>query len=144
MKKLVFISLLTGLLACKKSETITRDEVMETIQRFDRGWKAKDSSGVDAVLSPSYIYFTQSGGTFSRQNVVFTAGSPDYMLDTVQRRIFDIQIQGNTAVANTVWIARGMYFNKPFADTQRCSITLIKSKGKTSILSEHCTPVRKE
>lgn len=145
MNKMIFFPLLALLLAaCTNRETITREEVIEIIGRFDKGWKAKDSTLVDAVLAPSYIYFTQSGGTFSRPNVVYTAGSPDYILDTVQRKMVDIHLEGNTAVANTVWIARGSYFEKPFNDTQRCSITVIKQEGKLHILSEHCTPVKPE
>lgn len=130
------------LIACKKPETLSQEEVVAAINRFDKGWKEKNAAVVDSVLSPSYIYFTQSGGTFSRTNVVHTAGSGEYILDTVSRKQFDIHIDGNTAVANTTWTARGRYFDKPFNDTQRCSITLVKSNGRVLILSEHCTPVR--
>lgn len=145
MNKLAIVSVLFLFLqACNRPETITREEVIETIGKFDKGWKGKDSVIVNEVLAPSYIYFTRSGGTFNRGNVVYTAGSPDYLLDTVQRKLFDIQLEGNTAIANTVWIARGSYFEKPFFDTQRCSITVIKEKGKLQILSEHCTPIKKD
>lgn len=130
------------MMACAKPETLSREEVTEAINRFDKGWKEKNAALVDSLLSPSYIYFTQSGGTFSRNNVVHTAGSADYTLDTVQRQQLEIRIEGNTAIVNTIWKARGQYFEKPFADTQRCSLTLIKQKGEVRILSEHCTPVR--
>ena len=96
---------------------------------------------VESVLSPSYIYFTQSGRIFDSTNVVHTAGSTDYTLDSVQRKQFDIKIEGNIAVVNTVWIGSGTYLNSPFNDSQRCSITLIKKKGKVEILSEHCMPI---
>lgn len=115
---------------------------MAAIHRFDVGWKNKNVKTIDSILSASYIYFTRSGGIFDRKNVVFTAGSADYKLDTVNRQEFDIKIQGNTAVVNTVWYAKGSYFDKPFNDTQRCSITVIKNNGKVEILSEHCTPIK--
>lgn len=134
--------LLIGLSGCSQPASLTTEEVTAAINRFDAGWKSKNAAMVDSVLSPSYIYFTQSGGTFDRKNVVFTAGSPDYVLDTVTRRQVDIHLDGNTAVVNTIWTARGRYFEKPFNDTQRCSITLVKTKGKVMILSEHCTPVK--
>ncbi|MBC7874627.1 MAG: hypothetical protein H7Y01_11550 [Ferruginibacter sp.] len=63
-------------------------------------------------------------------------------MKTLQRQHFDIIIEGNTAVANTVWNGKGLYFGTPFNDSQRCSITLIKKNGKVEILSEHCTPVK--
>lgn len=115
---------------------------MAAIQRFDEGWKNKNADSVDAILSPSYVYYTQSGGTFDRKNVVNTAGSPDYKLDTVNRQQFEIKIEGNTAVINTVWNAKGSYFGTPFNDSQRCSLTIIKTNGKVEILSEHCTPIK--
>jgi hypothetical protein len=129
-------------LSCQQKEILTPPEVMDAIHRFDVGWKNKNVKTIDSILSASYIYFTQSGGIFDRKNVVYTAGSADYKLDTVRREQFDIKIQGNTAVVNTVWFAKGTYFDKPFNDTQRCSITVIKNNGKVEILSEHCTPIK--
>ena len=129
--------------SCQQKEVITKEEVMTVIERFDRGWKTKNTGLVDSVLAPSYIYFTQSGGISSRNKIVETAGSPEYTLDTVQRRQFDIQIEGNTAVVNTIWSGKGVYYGEPFDDTQRCSITIIKNKGKLEILSEHCTLIKK-
>ncbi len=129
-------------LSCQQKETLSREEVVAAIQRFDEGWKNKNADSVDAILSPSYVYYTQSGGTFDRKNVVNTAGSPDYKLDTVYRQQFEIKIEGNTAVINTVWNAKGSYFGTPFNDSQRCSLTIIKKNGKVQILSEHCTPIK--
>ena len=129
-------------LSCQQKETLTLEEVVTAIKHFDDGWKNKNANAVDAVLSPSYIYYTQSGGTFDRKNVIHTAGSTDYKLDTVSRQQFDINIEGNTAVVNTVWNAKGTYFDTPFNDSQRCSITIIKKNGTVQILSEHCTPIK--
>jgi Tfp pilus assembly protein PilZ len=128
--------------SCRQKEVLTREEVTAAIHLFDSGWKNKNSKMVDSVLSASYIYFTQSGGIFDRKNVVYTAGSDDYVLDTVQRQQFDIKIDGNTAIVNTIWKAKGSYFGTAFNDWQRCSITLIKNNGKVMILSEHCTPIK--
>jgi Domain of unknown function (DUF4440) len=141
-KPLEIILIAFASLSCQQKETLTQEEVLVAIQHFDEGWKNKNADAVDAVLSPSYVYYTQSGGTFDRTNVVNTAGSPDYRLDTVRRQQFDIKIEGNTAVVNTVWNAKGSYFDTPFNDSQRCSITIIKKDGKVQILSEHCTPIK--
>lgn len=97
---------------------------------------------VDSVLAPSYIYFTQSGGTFSRDSVVQTAGSPTYTLEKVNRTEFDVVLYDNTAIVSTRWEGRGMYRGTPFDENQRCSITIYKTDDKVEILSEHCTPIR--
>ena len=144
MKRIYFAAIVIIFIgqSCTQKETLTREEVVAAIQRFDTGWKNKNTITVDSVLSPSYVYFTQSGGVFDRKSVVQTAGSPDYKLETMQREQFDIKIEGNTAVVNTIWNAKGSYFDSPFNDRQRCSITLIKKNGKVEILSEHCTPIK--
>ena len=132
MKKIKFATIFIMLIGqcCNHKEILTKEKVIAAVQRFDNGWKLKNSKTVDSILSASYIYFTQSGGIFDRNNVVHTAGSTDYLLDFVQRQQFDIKIEENTAIVNTVWIGKGTYLNTPFNDSQRCSITLIKKKGK--------------
>ena len=144
MKKIKFATIFIKLIgqSCNQKEILTKAEVIAAVQRFDNGWKVKNAKTVDSILSASYIYFTQSGGIFDRNNVVHTAGSSDYLLDSVQRQQIDIKIEGNTAIADTTWIGKGSYFNSPFNDSQRCSITVIKNNGKIEILSEHCTPIK--
>lgn len=129
-------------ISCTQEKSLTRDEVIAAIEKFDAGWKAKSRETTDSILAPAYIYFTQSGGIFDRKNVLNTAASPKYTLEQVERKIVDTRITGNTAVVNTTWIGKGVYFDKPFNDTQRCSVTLIKEKGKVTILSEHCTLIK--
>jgi hypothetical protein len=120
---------------------LTREEVIAVINKFDEGWRAKDSSLVDEALSPSYIYFTQSGSTFNRANIIHTAHSPEYKLDSVERSGYIVHIRGNTAIVSTIWKGNGRYRGEPFNDTQRCSLTIVKMEGKVEILSEHCTPL---
>ena len=144
MKPFLWLAGLVLLLAgCKKSRnTLTEQEVLSIIQRFDDAWERKNLQQVDSVLSPDYIYFTQSGGTFSRQGVVQTAGSSEYTLERMHRSALDIHITGNTAVVGTRWKGKGVYRGVPFDEDQRCSIVVVKQNGKVSILSEHCTPVK--
>jgi hypothetical protein len=120
---------------------LSREEVIAVINKFDEGWMAKDSALVDQALSPSYIYFTQSGGTFNRANIVHTSQSSEYKLDSVERSGYIVHIRGNTAIVSTVWKGRGKYRGEPFNDKQRCSLTIVKMDGKVEILSEHCTPL---
>lgn len=130
-------------LSCKKTQApLTEQEVINVINRFDEGWRTKNLKEVDSVLAPAYIYFTQSGGTFSRDSVVQTAGSSNYILERVQRVDIIVKLYENTAVVSTRWKGKGIYRDTPFDEDQCCSVIIIKSNNKVEILSEHCTPVK--
>jgi hypothetical protein len=147
-EKLRFALTLYWILAAACAESpkppapLTEAEVMQVIHNFDEGWKNKQKDRVDSVLSVRYIYFTQSGNTFDRARLVETAGSDVYQLQTMERESFTIQLEGNTAVVNTIWKGKGFYHGEAFNDRQRCSITIVKHEGKVRILAEHCTPIR--
>ena len=86
------ILLLLAFASCKKTQSpLTEEEVVDIINRFDEGWRNKNLKSVDSVLAPAYIYFTQSGGTFSRDSVVATAGSPIYILERMERSNIIVQ-----------------------------------------------------
>ncbi len=145
MKIRYFVILLLTLTAfsCKrKPQPLTEEEVIAIIKRFDHAWVNKNLAGVDSVLAPTYVYFTQSGGTFSRDSVVQTAGSPSYSLERMDRSEIDIELIDNTAIVSTRWQGKGVYRGIPFDEDQRCSITIIKHFDKVEILSEHCTPIK--
>lgn len=131
------------LFGCRtKEDILTQQEVTAIMDQFDKGWKEKKPALVDSALSTHYLYFTQSGKTFSRTALIATAGSDIYSLQDMSREQISIQIDGNAAVVNTVWSGKGMYHGESFDDKQRCSVTIIKHRGKVKILSEHCTPIR--
>jgi hypothetical protein len=144
--KIYFVSLMLIVVCftscCKKQAFLTENEVLNVINTFDSGWRYKNLEQVDSVLAPSYVYFTQSGGVFSREGVVQTAGSPSYTLDSVSRTDFIVTLYENTAIVSTRWRGRGIYKERPFDENQRCSITVVKANGKVQILSEHCTPIK--
>lgn len=144
MRFLFYITLLISVSSCKSKtpSTLTEQEVLDVISRFDEGWKNKNAKQVDSVLSSQYLYFTQSGNTFDRANLVKTAESSEYQLQTMERENFTMQIEGNTAVVNTVWKGKGSYHGENFDDKQRCSITVVKVNDEVKILAEHCTPIR--
>ena len=124
---LFFLLAVTALYSCNRS-SITEEEVIAAIKKFDNGWENKNLHTVDSVLSHSYVYFTQSGGIFSRDSVVATAGSPSYVLHNMCRSEYVVTLYDNTAIVSTRWKGRGTYRGVPFDEDQRCSITLIKKK----------------
>lgn len=129
-------------LACQPESVLTEAEVLQVIERFDAGWQRKDAKLVDSVLSTKYLYLTQSGNTFDRGSLIATAGSDVYTLQNMKREEVTIQLDGNTAVVNTIWSGKGYYHGQEFDDRQRCSITIVKHRKQVKILSEHCTPIR--
>ncbi len=141
MRNLILLIAITAICSCNKQD-ITEAEVITVIKKFDDGWLNKNLRSVDSVLAPAYIYFTQSGGTFSRDSVVATAGENSYILHDMSRTEFTVTLYDNTAIVSTRWKGKGAYRGVPFDEDQRCSITLIKKNGKVEILSEHCTPIK--
>jgi hypothetical protein len=140
---LILIITIISFSSCFKRQSIlTEAEVLKVINTFDSGWRNKNLQQVDSVLAPGYVYFTQSGGVFSREGVVQTAGSPAYTLDSMSRTDFIVDLYENTAIVSTRWRGRGIYKEQPFDENQRCSITVVKVNGKVQILSEHCTPIK--
>ena len=140
---LLLLSAMILPVSCRKKDApLTEDEARAVVDAFDKGWRSKNASLVDSVLSNSYLYFTQSGKTFDRSSLVATAGSDVYELQNMDRESYTVQLEGNTAVVNTVWTGKGYYHGEAFDDKQRCSITVVKHNGRTVILSEHCTPIR--
>ena len=137
---LLFIAFALG--CSKKEKQLTEQEVFAVINRFDEGWRNKNAELVDSVLSEKYLYFTQSGHIFTRSNIVTTAGSDIYELQTMERENLTMQIEGDAAVVNTIWKGKGYYHGEQFNDKQRCSITIVKHDGKVKILAEHCTPIK--
>ena len=145
MKRVPLFFLLPAILfnSCKqKHSPLTTEEVTNVIHQFDDGWENKNLQRVDSVLSPLYVYFTQSGGVFSRDSVVATAGEASYILQNVSRSEFEVMMNGNTAIVSTRWKGNGSYRGIPFDEDQRCSIVVTKKDDKVEILSEHCTPIK--
>jgi hypothetical protein len=144
MKKTIIILfiIIFGIGCSKKEELLKEEEVFAVINKFDEGWQNKKPDLVDSVLSEKYLYFTQSGYTFNRPNIISTAGSDIYKLQNMERESITMQIEGNTAVVNSIWKGKGFYHGEQFNDKQRCSITIVKHDGKVKILAEHCTPIK--
>ncbi len=143
--RLLFLLLTFAALSCSRApreETLLETEVLAVIASFDKGWQEKNPALVDSVLSEHYVYFTQSGNAFDRSGLIATAGSDVYTLQSMERESQTMQIEGNTAVVNTVWKGQGVYHGEAFNDRQRCSITIVKHDGKVKILAEHCTPIK--
>ena len=65
-----------------------------------------------------------------------------YQLDNMSRSDYEVELHDNVAVVSTRWRGKGIYKGVPFDEDQRCSITIVKTNNKISIMSEHCTPIK--
>ncbi|MEO8768811.1 MAG: nuclear transport factor 2 family protein [Ferruginibacter sp.] len=145
MKKylLLFCFFAIAINSCTHQQTpLTKEEVLDVIEKFDDGWKHKNMKQVDSTLAKDYTYFTQSGNIFSRDSVVATAGESDYSLRDMSRTELDITLFDNTAIVSTRWKGKGNYRGVLFDEDQRCSIVVVKKNNEVEILSEHCTPIK--
>ncbi len=48
---ILFLFLVTALYSCDQTQEITKDEVIDAINKFDSGWENKNLKAVDSVLS---------------------------------------------------------------------------------------------
>jgi Domain of unknown function (DUF4440) len=139
---LFFLLLPSAFYSCRQNQAVTEREAIQVINKFDDAWQNKNQHIVDSVLTPTYVYFTQSGSIFSRDSVVATAGESSYILQNMSRSEFLVTLYDNTAIVSTRWKGKGIYRGAPFDYDQRCSIVVIKKDNKVEILSEHCTPIK--
>lgn len=149
LKFFTLISLIA--LSCKNNTTtttsgspITETEVKNFIDAYDKAWDAKDTMAMKEMMDEKYIYFTSTGITRTRENILgwFT---PDdkYKIDTALRNEVSVIVNDNIAIASTHWVGSGTFGTETFNDDQRCGLVIQKSNGKLKIVSEHCVQIVK-
>jgi len=108
------------------------------LEKYDQAWLSKNVKAFEALLSPSYLYFTSSGRVMERKEMLAMLASPDYKIESGSRDEVRVLVTESTAILSTRWRGKGTYEGKPFLDDQRCSVVI--SLGLTpEVLSEHCT-----
>ena len=110
------------------------------LEKYDQAWLSKNVKAFNALLSPSYVYFTSSGRVMDRGEMLNMLGSNGYKIDSGSRDDVRVLVTESTAILSTRWRGKGTYEGKPFVDDQRCSV-VISLGFKPEVLSEHCTNV---
>ena len=118
--------------------------VLAAVQAFDEAWAAKDSAAAGRWLTPSYRYFTSTGGVWSRAQLLELLVAPAYRVERAQRTVLEPRITGTTAVVSSRWQGQGTFPGGTFNDDQRCSLVLLKEGQAWRLLAEHCTQIRPE
>jgi ketosteroid isomerase-like protein len=132
----LILCLSSGVVAQKNNEAVTA-----ALAKYDAAWNKKDRKGVDAVLHPSYMYFSSEGGMTSRRKTLEFLVSPKYMLTFVERSEISTFGTDNTVIVSSRWKGKGTYNDQPVDDDQRCSLVFTKVGKYWKLLSEHCTQI---
>jgi hypothetical protein len=134
------------ILGCKQTtsptETITEQEVMDFIKKYDEAWNTKDTASVDRLMGQTYIYFTSTGSISKRKESLDFLKSPDYRLSSANRSEIEVFIAGNTATISSHWIGKGFWKTDEINDNQCCGMTLQKTNNVIRIIAEHCVEIK--
>jgi len=129
----------TGVIAgVKRPDEYPETKARVVLEKYDEAWLSKNVKAFDALLSPSYLYFTSTGGVMERKAMLAMLASPDYKIDSGSRDDVRVMVTDSTAILSTLWRGKGTFQGKPFTDDQRCSV-VISLGSKAEVLSEHCT-----
>lgn len=137
-----FVSCTTNQEKEKSSDYLTEAEVKDFIREYDQMWASRDTGGMKQAMDDHYIYFTSTGSTRGRNDIIgwFTPADK-YKVEKAERSEISIQLKGNTGIVSSRWIGNGIFGSKEFKDDQRCSLIIQKTNGKLTLLAEHCTQI---
>ena len=95
-------------------------------------------------MDENYIYFTSTGSTIGRTDILSWFNPVDkYQVEKAERTEISIQINGNTAIVSSRWIGNGSFGEEKFNDDQRCGLVIQKANGRLVLVAEHCTQITK-
>ena len=120
-----------------------QDDVLRSVEAYDRAWNSKDAAAVARILASDYVYFSSKGQVETRQHMLDMLGSPKYILASAARTETKVYRLSDTAVVSSRWQGHGSYDGKEFRDDQRCSVVLVRQGQGWQVLSEHCTQIVK-
>lgn len=140
---IVALLLISG---CKQSNdrnnTLTEQQVAETIRSYDKAWGQKDTAAVSGIMGKEYRYFSSRGGVRSRSWILGSLlGNPSYQIDSLDRSELTVRVFDNAAVAGSRWQGYGSYAGEQLVDDQRCSQVFVLRNNGLFLVSEHCTDI---
>ena len=128
----------------KNDGLLTEAEVKNFIDKYDRLWASRDTTGMKQAMDENYIYFTSTGSTIGRKDILGWFNPADkYQVEKAERTEISIQINGNIAIVSSRWIGNGSFGEEKFNDDQRCGLVIQKLNGQLVLAAEHCTQIAK-
>jgi hypothetical protein len=132
--------------SCKQNaspdQTITEQEALDFVARYDVAWNTKDSVTVKELLGDKYLYFDSQGGLTPRERTLTVVAAPYYKVISARREEIQVLIHENVATVSSRWIGNGLWKDQTFNDNQRCGLTLAKQNGKIELIAEHCVEIK--
>lgn len=121
---------------------LTEAEVKDFIRQYDAMWASRDTGLMKQAMDDQYIYFTSTGSTRKRSDMIswFTPADK-YKVEKAERSEISIQLRENTAIVSSRWVGNGSFGSETFNDDQRCGLVIQKIGGKLKLLAEHCTQI---
>lgn len=134
----MLVSVVSSSVLAQKDDTFA----LKLIADYDTAWNKKEAAKVAEILATDYVYFTSTGGLFSRQQSLDMLASPKYNLTFVERTEVKIQhSNNNTIIFSSRWKGRGTYDKEEINDDQRCGLVFIRTGKKWKLHSEHCVQI---
>lgn len=139
-----FLSCQLGQQDEEKEDLLTEAEVKDFVNKYDRLWADRDTTGMKQAMDEKYIYFTSTGATIGRNDMMnwFTPADK-YKIEKAERTEVSVQINGSTAIVSSRWVGNGSFDGEKFNDDQRCGLVIQKKNGRLILISEHCTQIAK-
>ncbi len=117
------------------------DEAVQLLKKYDEAWNKKNSAAVGKILASDYVYFTSTGGVWSRQQMLDLLNSPKYNLTFAERSEIKTFLTGSTVIISSRWKGKVTYDEEEINDDQRCGLIFSKDGKQWKLLSEHCTQI---
>lgn len=137
-----FVSCGTNQEEGKSADPLTEVEVKDFIMEYDQMWASRDTGLMKQAMDDHYIYFTSTGATRGRSDIIsWFAPADKYKVEKAERSEISIQLKGNTGIVSSRWLGNGSFGSEKFNDDQRCSLIIQKTDGKLKLLAEHCTQI---
>lgn len=128
----------------KKEDRLTEAEVKDFVNKYDRLWANRDTTGMKQAVDENYIYFTSTGATIGRKDMLsWFVPADKYKVEKAERTEVTVQLNGNTAIVSSRWMGNGSFDGEKFNDDQRCGLVIQKKSGRLVLIGEHCTQIIK-
>jgi ketosteroid isomerase-like protein len=117
----------------------SEERIIEMTREYDAAWLRRDTSAVDAALSPGYVYVSSAGEPWPRRRTLELLRSPSYDLTSASRAEVEVHLYDSAAIVVGRWRGEGTYQGEAFRDDQRCTLVWSRHGEEWRVALEQCT-----
>jgi uncharacterized protein (TIGR02246 family) len=120
--------------------------VVQEIQQLSRAWNAawlaNDSTTVDRLMAPEYVYVAPNGKILDRAAILGVILSPSYKIHHATWTELQIKVFGNDAAVILDRLqGAGTLHGKTFTDDNRCARVCLRRNGTWQIAFEQASAI---